>query len=60
MKMRLLFIFFICSSLHAQQGWWTWMHGSSSINAAANYGVIGVAAATNNPPALYEAGEWTD
>ncbi|MFI5151316.1 MAG: kelch repeat-containing protein [Bacteroidia bacterium] len=62
MLKRLLLLLCIISTqtLLAQQGWWTWMHGTNTIGSAGSFGTIGVAAATNNPPALYEAGEWTD
>src|SRR5574340_1120869 len=61
MNIRLLFIpILFCCSLSAQQGWWTWMHGSNVSGSPGNFGTIGVAAPTNDPPALYEAGEWTD
>ncbi len=56
----LILSLFISQLLPAQQGWWTWMHGTNSIGSAGSFGTMGVAAATNNPPALYEGGEWTD
>ena len=60
----LLLLFLIpASSLFAQLGWWTWMHGeSSAISVAANgnLGTMGVAAPTNDPPRAYNGAEWTD
>src|ERR1035441_4073589 len=44
----------------AQQGQWTWMNGSNLTNQPGVYGMQGVFAAGNTPPALYEACEWTD
>src|SRR5205823_4499582 len=47
-------------STFAQQNEWTWMKGSSGVNSLGSYGTQGVANATNTPPALYEATQWTD
>ncbi len=64
MKTKLFFtsvfvIFFL--KLNAQApGEWTWMNGVESMNFIGNYGTIGVASATNMPPGVYEAVEWTD
>src|SRR5690348_11245450 len=44
----------------AQAGDWTWIHGSSSSGSAGNYGTQGLSSPTNEPPAFYEACEWTD
>ena len=44
----------------SQKGWWTWMHGSNTPNATGNFGTQGITAPTNDPPAIYEACEWTD
>lgn len=45
----------------AQQGWWTWLHGVVGTSAPGNYGVQGVAAPTNEPPAFYKTDAcWTD
>jgi hypothetical protein len=41
-------------------GQWTWMHGSDTANAAGDYGVLGVAAASNVPGARSSAVSWTD
>src|SRR5258706_14132145 len=41
-------------------GQWMWIGGSNTASASGNYGVQGVASATNTPPALYETCEWTD
>lgn len=48
------------SHMHAQPGTWTWMHGTSAYNSPGNFGTQGVFAPGNQPPALYEACEWTD
>ena len=45
---------------YCQQGQWTWMNGSDSVNAIGHYGTQGVFDSLNTPPALYEACEWTD
>lgn len=47
-------------SLQAQNGTWTWMKGSSTNNSAGNFGIQGVPAPSNEPPALYEVAQWTD
>lgn len=39
---------------------WTWMKGSNPINAAGNYGIKGVASATNSPGARMESASWVD
>ena len=45
----------------AQPGTWTWMKGASTTNnSLGTFGVQGVPAPTNEPPALYEAAFWTD
>ena len=36
------------------------MHGSNAANPVGNFGTQSVAAATNNPPGMYEPYEWTD
>jgi gliding motility-associated-like protein len=58
-KQVLLFIF-LCGTLHAQNGVWTWMKGSNINNAGPVYGTQGVAAPANTPPSLYETANWTD
>jgi len=63
MKLRLLkliFLFFLSLSIHAQQGWWTWVAGSNTPNSAGSFGTINVPNAANTPPALYQTFEWTD
>lgn len=39
---------------------WTWMGGSQKDNALANYGSMGVSAATNQPGGRYGPFSWTD
>jgi len=41
-------------------GLWTWMGGSSTVDARGAYGVQGVAAATNVPGARYRSTPWVD
>jgi type IX secretion system substrate protein/galactose oxidase-like protein len=48
---------FICFS---QAGEWVWMRGSNTPYNNGNHGTLGVPGPTVNPPALYEACEWTD
>jgi len=69
MKIKLLLVFYIllllfwegaAGRLFAQSGTWTWMSGSNTLNSFGNFGTMGVATPTNQPPALYEACEWTD
>src|SRR6187549_1954718 len=58
-----LFIFFASLfSLHAsaQPGEWVWMHGDSVPGGIGNFGTQGVPSPSNEPPAFYEACEWTD
>src|SRR5437762_12969711 len=53
-------LFLFSLHTHAQAGEWTWMKGSSSSNSMGSFGTMGIPDASNNPPALYEAYEWTD
>lgn len=39
---------------------WTWIHGSSTANAAAVYGTQGTAAAANTPGARFNSMSWKD
>lgn len=60
-KVLILFFVAITNFSKAQGlGEWTWMKGSNLPNSLGNFGTQGVSAPTNNPPALYEAYEWTD
>src|SRR5262245_33678225 len=53
--------FVLCTSCIAQTpGEWTWMKGDSVTGVPGVFGTKGVAAPANTPPAIYEAGEWTD
>lgn len=45
---------------NAQSGQWVWVSGSSSPNSSGNYGVKGVSAPGNMPPARYQAAYWID
>ena len=45
--------FYILNSSFAQNpGEWMWIHGSNTAKNLGNYGTLGVASATNEPPAL--------
>ncbi len=44
----------------AQQGEWTWMTGSSNVDAPGIFGTIQVPAPNNTPPALYGPATWVD
>jgi len=41
-------------------GEWMWIHGSNTSGNAGSFGTQGVPNPSNEPPALYEACEWTD
>jgi gliding motility-associated-like protein len=59
----LLFILVLAACHHrglAQGGTWTWLKGTSAVASVGNYGTKGVASASNEPPARYEASYWTD
>lgn len=56
----LIFLRILSQDIHAQSGVWTWMHGSSTLNSPGNFGTQGIFSPANDPPALYEACEWTD
>ncbi len=56
-----ILLLYFTSSLFAQSGIWTWMHGSNTTSLAiGNYGTIGVPSPTNDPPGRYQAAYWTD
>ncbi|MDB5210195.1 MAG: hypothetical protein JWQ30_1022 [Sediminibacterium sp.] len=61
---RLLLTLVLCIiSLHllkAQTNQWTWINGDTAHNQLANYGVKGVAAATNSPGVRSDGVSWTD
>ncbi len=64
-KFFIYFIFFslFSTSGNAQQGWWTWMHGSNNgfpPVGNGNFGTQGVAAPTNDPPKSFNGADWTD
>jgi gliding motility-associated-like protein len=59
-KWILPILIFSSLTVSAQNGTWTWMHGSNINNAVANYGTQGVSAPTNVPPAMYETTELVD
>jgi gliding motility-associated-like protein len=65
MKFRFAFIGFLFSVVFlqdaaAQAGMWTWKKGSSAMNSNGSYGVQGIGSPFNEPPARYEAAQWTD
>ena len=41
-------------------GQWTWVNGANATNSAGSYGMLGIAAASNDPPARSAAVSWTD
>ncbi len=47
------------SSLYAQSGLWTWVHGDSAYYTSAQYGIRGIADSSNVPPGLYAPVYWT-
>ncbi len=49
----IFFLFFSCTSLFAQQAFWTWIHGTAGV-APGSWGTQGVPAATNEPPSMYK------
>jgi hypothetical protein len=55
-----LLVSFYYHSLFSQGGEWTWVKGSNNAGSNGNYGIKGVPAASNVPPALYGATPWTD
>ncbi len=56
----LAYLLILHYAVFAQAGEWTWMKGSSTANPAGNFGVQGVAAASNTPPGVYSPIYWTD
>ena len=63
MKKSILIALFYCLlffQVIAQQGVWTWMKGANFSNSPGNYGAVGVPSLSNEPPARYAAGQWTD
>jgi hypothetical protein len=51
---------FIFNAAMPQTGEWVWIHGSNAAASTGNFGTQGVPSPSNEPPALYEACEWTD
>ncbi|MCU0434572.1 MAG: gliding motility-associated C-terminal domain-containing protein [Bacteroidia bacterium] len=47
-------------TLSAQNGVWTWVNGSNSINPPPNFGIQGVTSPANQPHSSYSAASWTD
>ncbi|MDB5284047.1 MAG: Ig-like, group 2, partial [Bacteroidota bacterium] len=57
----LISVFLLCYyNTNAQGGTWVWMNGPDTLNGKGNYGTRGVAAASNCPPAFYQAAQWKD
>ncbi|MCA6364782.1 MAG: gliding motility-associated C-terminal domain-containing protein [Bacteroidetes bacterium] len=50
----------IPTPVNGQNGVWTWMKGTTVPDFPGNYGIQNVPSPANEPPALYEAAEWTD
>ncbi len=61
-KNIIIILFFILSSasVFGQGGVWTWMHGGQTPAYLGNYGIKGVAAPSNAPPARYRPAFWKD
>jgi gliding motility-associated-like protein len=60
-KLTMLFYILVSFQLPAQTaGQWIWQQGGSTINSFGSFGAMGVPAASNTPPSLYEACNWTD
>lgn len=58
---KICLLLLVFNSVYAQPpGQWMWIHGSSTPGGPASWGIQGVPAPTNVPPALYEACQWTD
>lgn len=54
------FLFFVLNG-NAQGGVWTWMRGDSILaSPTGNYGTLGVASNSNEPPARYHSTFWQD
>lgn len=53
-------LFLLCCVIAQAQNQWVWMKGSNVPNSPGNYGAMGFPSAANEPPARYEAAEWTD
>src|SRR5258708_3391963 len=63
MKKFLPILFFaalIAMRSSSQVGEWVWLHGSNSPNVSQVYGTQGFPSATNVPPCVYEACEFTN
>ncbi len=52
-----IFAYSVCE---AQNGVWTWIHGSDTSYSLGNYGVKGMSADSNMPSGRYEPAFWTD
>lgn len=61
---RILLLFFVVglgwSEGVSQAGMWTWMKGADTLNSQGSFGIKGLSASTNDPPARYACGSWTD
>jgi len=55
-----LLFFFLISQWSAAQRQWTWMEGEKNADTKGNYGIMGVAAATNSPGSRMGACTWKD
>jgi hypothetical protein len=59
-KYSILFFFFINVAAFSQSNQWTWVSGSDTVNARADYGSKGAAASSNVPGARSGAVTWAD
>jgi len=53
-------LFIVSDGIAQTPGEWTWMGGSTSLNASGNFGTQGVPGISNYPPSLYEVANWVD
>src|SRR5262245_40438592 len=60
MKKIFLFVLIINSVSAQPPGEWMWINGNNYGWPGGSYGLQGVPSATNTPPGVYEACEWTD
>ncbi len=55
-----ILLLWFANNAMAQSGQWTWMHGPDSAGNDGKYGVLGIPADSNLPPARYQAAYWRD
>ncbi|MBK8848487.1 MAG: hypothetical protein IPO27_18880 [Bacteroidetes bacterium] len=61
---RLIILFFVTNTIYlvanGQQGMWTWVHGSTTVNLSGTNAVPNAFDPANEPPSLYEPIYWRD